>query len=124
MVGSGAGCEYRQFVFGDAHTLGQDNAEAVEECSLGDIRLRHAAQANLALCCGGQDHIMRLNTCEFFKDRSRRVSEAAATSRGSSTARGRESRPGYGPERDPRADARSDIRSTDPSGYGKRLQPV
>src|SRR6478736_8374926 len=76
MVGSGAGCEYRQFVFGDAHTLGQDNAEAVEECSLGDIRLRHAAQANLALCCGGQDHIMRLNTCEFFKDRSRRVSEA------------------------------------------------
>src|SRR6476646_7167695 len=123
MVGSGAGCEYRQFVFGDAHTLGQDNAEAVEECSLGDIRLRHAAQANLALCCGGQDHIMRLNTCEFFKDRSRRVSEARMLLPHLEALPQHEgdSRPGYGPERDPRADARSDVRSTDPSGYGKRL---
>src|SRR4029077_1930589 len=105
--------------------LGQDNAEAVEECSLGDIRLRHAAQANLALCCGGSHHATEyVRVLQGSFEASFRGPHAAATSRGSSTARGRESRPGYGPERDPRADARSDVRSTDPSGYGKRLQPV
>ena len=73
--GSGGGSERWRFVFGKAHALGQDNAEAVEEGGLGNVGLRHAAQADLAVCCGRQHDIVRLNASELLENGARRVSE-------------------------------------------------
>ena len=46
---SGAGCEGRQPLFGEAHALGQDDAEAVEKGGLGGVRLGDAAQPDLSV---------------------------------------------------------------------------
>jgi hypothetical protein len=45
-VGSGAGSECRQLVFGKAHALGQGDAEPVQKCGLSGVGLRDAAQAD------------------------------------------------------------------------------
>ena len=63
---------------GKPHALGQDEAEAIEERRLGGVGLSDAAQANLAVGCGRQNDIVRLNPCELFEDRARRVSKACA----------------------------------------------
>ena len=53
--------EARQLVLGEAHALGQDDTEAVEQSGLGGIWLGHAAQTNLAVRCGRQDDILGLD---------------------------------------------------------------
>ena len=40
--------------------------------------MRHAAQANVAVCCGGQHDIMRLDARKLFEDSARRVAETGA----------------------------------------------
>ena len=65
-------------MFCKAHALGQDDAEAVEQCGLSGIGLGDAAQADLAVGCGWQDDVVRLNACELFEYRARRVSETCA----------------------------------------------
>ena len=75
---SGATRDDWQFVFGETHALGQDDAEAVEKCGLSGIGLGDAAKTNLPVRCGRQHDIVRLNTGEFFEQRARRVSETSA----------------------------------------------
>ena len=125
-TGSGAEGEDRGLVFWEAHALGQDDAEAVEERGLGGVGLGDATQADLAVRCGRQDDVVGLDAGKLFEDgraASFRGPRAAATSRGSSRARRRGSRRGCGPGRGPRADARSAARSADLSGCEKRLRP-
>ena len=63
---------------GEAHALGQDDAEAVEERGLSGVGLGDAAQADLAVGCCRQDDVVRLNARELFEDRARGVSETGA----------------------------------------------
>jgi hypothetical protein len=65
-------------VFGEAHSLWQDDAEAVEECGLGGIGLGDAAQADLTMGGGWQHDIVRLNSSELFEHSARGVSEPGA----------------------------------------------
>jgi len=65
-------------VFGKPQAFGQDDAEAVEESGLGGVGLSNAAQADLAVSGGRQDHVMRLDARKLFEDRARRVSKACA----------------------------------------------
>jgi hypothetical protein len=65
-------------VFGEAHALWQDDAEAVEERGLSGIGLGDASQANLAVRCGRQDDVVGLNARKLFEDGARRVSKAGA----------------------------------------------
>ena len=58
-----------------AHALGQDDAEAVEQRYLGSVGLGDAAKADSAKCRCRQDDIVRLNACELFQDGARRVSK-------------------------------------------------
>lgn len=74
---SSAGGEGRQLVFGEAHTLWQDDAEAVEESGLCGIGLGDATQADLAVC-GWQHDIIRLNAREFFEHGSWGIAETSA----------------------------------------------
>ena len=54
-------------------------AEAIEERRLGGVGLSDAAQAGiLAVRCGRQDHVMRLDARKLFEDRARRISKACA----------------------------------------------
>ena len=62
----------------DAHALGQDDAEAVEQRGLGGVGLGDTAQADLAVRCGRQHDIVRLDAGKLFEDRARRVAEAGA----------------------------------------------
>jgi hypothetical protein len=55
----------RQLVVGETHAPGQDDAQAVEKRGLGGIGLRDATQAKLAMCCGRQHDVMRLNAGEL-----------------------------------------------------------
>ncbi len=59
----------------EAHAVWQDDAKAIEECGLCGVWLGDAAQTNRAVHCGRQDHVVRLNVCQFFEDGTRRVSE-------------------------------------------------
>src|ERR1700732_1342678 len=68
---SGAGCDDLELVFGDAHALGHDDAEAVEECGLVGIGLGDTSQADLAVGGGRQHHVVRLDACKLFEDRAR-----------------------------------------------------
>ena len=43
--------------------LGMPDAEAVEGCGLRGIKLRDAAQTDFAVCGGGQDDVVLLDTC-------------------------------------------------------------
>ena len=65
-------------MFVEAHALGQDDAEAIEQSGLGGVGLGDAAQADLAVGCGWQDDVVRLNACEFFEDGARRIAETCA----------------------------------------------
>jgi hypothetical protein len=56
--------------------LGRDQAWAVEESGLCGVGLRDAAQADLAVRCGRQDHVMRLDARDLVEDRARRISKA------------------------------------------------
>ena len=68
LLGSGAGGDDRQLVFGDAHALGQDDAEAVEECGLGLVRLGDASQAVLAWVAVGNT-----TSCDWMRASSSRM---------------------------------------------------
>src|SRR5712691_10236695 len=68
---SGADLEDWQVWLCNAHALGQDDAEAVEECGLGGVWLGHAAQADLAVRCGRQHDIVRLNASKLVEDGAR-----------------------------------------------------
>jgi hypothetical protein len=56
-------------MFGRPHPFGQDDAEAVEKRGLGGVGLSDAAQANLTVGGGRQDHVMRLDARQLFDDR-------------------------------------------------------
>ena len=75
---SGADLEGRQVWFCNTHALGQNDAEAVEECGLSGVWLGDAPQTDLSVSCGGQDDIVRGNARELFEDGARGVSEARA----------------------------------------------
>jgi hypothetical protein len=69
--GSGVGGECRLLMLGQAHAFGQIDAEAVEERRLGGVGLGDASQADLAVRRGRQHHIVRLDACKLFEDRTR-----------------------------------------------------
>ena len=75
---SGWGGERRREGLGQAHAFGQNDTEAVEQGGLGRVGARDAAQADIAVCGGGQHHVVRLNAGEFFEERARGVSDAGA----------------------------------------------
>src|SRR5271166_2922336 len=64
--------------FGEAHPLRQGNPEPVEQCGLSGIGLGYAAQTNLAVSCGGQHDIVRLNACEFVEHGARGIAQTGA----------------------------------------------
>src|ERR1700722_18680156 len=63
---------------GDAHALGQDDAEAIKKRGLGVVGVSDTSQTDLAVRCGRQDDVVRLDAGKLFEDRARRVSEAGA----------------------------------------------
>ena len=63
-------------MFCKTHALGQHDAEAVEERDLSRIWVGNAAQADVAVGCGGQDNVVRLNARKLFEDCARRASKA------------------------------------------------
>ena len=65
-------------MLGEAHALGQDDTKPIEKCGLSRVGVSDAAQTNLTVGCGRQHNVVRLNACEFFEDRTWRVSEAGA----------------------------------------------
>ena len=65
-------------MFGEAHALGQNEAEAIEERGLGGVGLSDAAQADLTVEGGWQHDVMRLNAREFFEHGAGGVSETGA----------------------------------------------
>src|SRR5258708_4817087 len=77
-VASGTACESWHLVLGEAHWLGQDDAEAIEKSSLRGVWLGYAAQANLAVRCGRQDDVLGLNARELFQDGARGIAEPCA----------------------------------------------
>ncbi len=76
MLWSGADCESGKRAIFDAHALGQDDTESIEECGLCGVRLGDAAQANLAVRRGRHDDVVGLNARQLFEDGARRVAEA------------------------------------------------
>ena len=56
----------------------QEDAETVNERGLGGIGLGYAAQADLAMGCGRQDNVVRLNAGELFENGARGVSETGS----------------------------------------------
>ena len=77
-IGSGAEGQGRQLGLGEAHALGQDDAEAVEKRGLGGVGLGDAAQADLTVGGGRQHHVVRLDARELIEHGARGVAEAGA----------------------------------------------
>ena len=75
--GSGADGEGGDLGVGEAHAFGQDDAESFEQRRLSGVGLRHAAQADLAVRGGGQDHVLGLDACEFLEHGARGVTQGA-----------------------------------------------
>ena len=73
---SGADCESGELAIFEAHALGQDYTEAIEECGLGGVWLGDAAQPDLAVRRGRHDDVVGLNARQFLEESPRRVSEA------------------------------------------------
>ena len=65
-------------MFGEAHALWQDDAEAIEECGLGGIGLGDAAQPDLIVGSCRQHDVVRLNSCELFEYRPWGVAKPGA----------------------------------------------
>src|SRR6266481_7327337 len=59
-----------------AKPLGEVEAEAVEERSLGRVRVHDAAETELAAVLGGQDDVRALNAAELIEDRAGALPEA------------------------------------------------
>ena len=76
--GSGAERKRGLIEFGQAHALGQDDAEAIKERGLGGVGLGDAAQADIAVRLGGQDDVVGLDARELVEDGARGVAEAGA----------------------------------------------
>ena len=74
----GGSGELWRLVFGEPHAFWQDEAETVEESGLCGVGLSDAAQADLTMGGGRQDHVMRLDARQLFEDRTRRISKAGA----------------------------------------------
>jgi hypothetical protein len=82
--GSGADCEERRVVFGEAHALGQDYAEAVKKRGLSGVGLGDATQSDLPCVAVG-----RTTSWDWMRASSSRIApascrgpRAAATSQG------------------------------------------
>jgi hypothetical protein len=75
---SAAACEEGQFLFRQTHALWQDDAQTIDECGLGGVRLGDAAQVKVAVCCGWQDDVVGPDACKLFEDGALRVSETGA----------------------------------------------
>ena len=60
------------------HALGQTEAEAIEQRGLSGIGLSDAAQADLAVGCGRQDDVVRLDAGELVEHGAREVAQAGA----------------------------------------------
>src|ERR1700722_11477775 len=110
---SGSSGEAWRRVLGDAHALGQDDAEAIKKRGLGVVGVSDTSQTDLAVRCGRQDDVVRLDAGKLFEDRARRVSEAGALLphlQALPQHKGEEADEDVGPGRDLRAGARSDGR--------------
>ena len=64
-------------MFSETHPLRHDDTEAVKEHGLVSVGLSDAPQADLAMHCGGQHHVVRLEACKFFENGTRGVAEAS-----------------------------------------------
>jgi hypothetical protein len=70
MLSSGDESEVGRFAVVEAHALWHRDAKAIEERGLSGIRLGDAAQADIAVRCGRQHDVVRLDGREFFEDGS------------------------------------------------------
>ena len=75
---SSGGQTRRQHEVIRADALGQDDAEASEECRLGVVRLRDATQSDVAHRGCRQNDIVGLDACQFLEDGPRRITETGA----------------------------------------------
>ena len=67
----------RYLVFSETHPLRQDDTEAVKERGLVSVGLSDAPQTDLAMRCGGQHHVVRVDACKFLENGTRGVAEAS-----------------------------------------------
>ena len=58
--------------------MGRTMPRRSRSAGLGGVGMRHAAQANLAVRCGRQDDVVRLDARKLLEDGSGRVSKACA----------------------------------------------
>src|SRR5436309_15434720 len=71
----------RQIEIVGPHALGQDDAQPIEQKRLGVVGLSDAAQADLGVCRGGQDDVVRLDASELIEHGARLVADGQGSTR-------------------------------------------